>query len=153
MRILTLILLAVFLAACGRDAANTPSSSASDRSDTAPLSGSDPQVYFVNLQDGDVVSSPLRIVFGLSGKGVAPAGIDVDGTGHHHLLINTQLDADRMGQPIPADDQHVHFGGGQTEAVIELPSGEHTLQLVLADAAHVPFSPSIESERITITVQ
>ncbi|MCC5867871.1 MAG: DUF4399 domain-containing protein [Gammaproteobacteria bacterium] len=153
MRILALIVLMFFLAACGRDAPPAPVSVTPAGADTAPLAGSDPQVYFVNLQHGDVVSSPLRIVFGLSGKGVAPAGIDVEGTGHHHLLINTELDPDRLGEPIPADDQHVHFGGGQTEAVIELPTGEYTLQLVLGDAAHVPFSPSIESERITITVQ
>lgn len=153
MRTLALILLVLFLVACGREAAQAPSSMTPEHSATAPLAGSDPQVYFVNLQHGDVVSSPLRIVFGLSGKGVAPAGIAIDGTGHHHLLINTQLDADRLGEPLPADAQHVHFGGGQTEAVIELPPGEHTLQLVLGDAAHVPFSPSIESERITITVR
>lgn len=153
MRILALIVMAFSLSACGPNGVEAPPTATPERSDTAPLAGSDPQVYFVNLQHGDVVTSPLRIVFGLSGKGVAPAGIDVDGTGHHHLLINTQLDDDRLGEPLPADDQHVHFGAGQTEAVIELPPGEHTLQLVLGDAAHVPFSPSIESERITITVK
>ncbi len=153
MRTLILIFFMFFIVACEQEPTQAPSALTSKHRDTAPLASSHPQVYFVNLQHGDVVASPLRIVFGLSGKGVAPAGIDVDGTGHHHLLINTQIDAHRLGEPLPADERHVHFGGGQTEAVIELPPGEHTLQLILGDAAHVPFSPSIESERITITVR
>jgi len=83
--------------------------------------------------------------------GVAPAGIDKAGTGHHHLLIDTELPP--LGLPIPNDDQHRHFGGGQTETQVELPPGEHTLQLILGDDRHVPHDPPVVSEIITITVR
>ena len=111
----------------------------------------DASVYFVSPAHGEVVTSPLKVVFGLSGIGVAPAGVDRENTGHHHLLIDTDLPD--MALPIPADDNHRHFGGGQTEVVIELAPGEHTLQLLLADFAHRPHSPPVVSERITITVR
>ena len=111
----------------------------------------DASVYFVSPAHGEVVASPLKVVFGLSGIGVAPAGVDRENTGHHHLLIDTDLPD--MALPIPADDNHRHFGGGQTEVVIELAPGEHTLQLLLADFAHRPHSPPVVSERITITVR
>ncbi len=116
------------------------------------------RVYFVNLKDGDTVSSPVLIQFGLSGMGVAPANHDGGdahrNTGHHHLLINTPaLTGEALRSGIPADDNHRHFGGGQTEARITLPPGQHTLQLVLADWMHVPHNPPVMSERITITVR
>ncbi len=101
--------------------------------------------------DGATVSSPFTVVFGLSGMGVAPAGTQMDNTGHHHLIIDAELPP--AGQPIPKDERHRHFGGGQTETVIDLPPGEHTLQLLLGDYAHVPHSPPVTSERITITVE
>jgi hypothetical protein len=94
----------------------------------------------------------VRIVFGLRGAGVAPAGIERDGTGHHHLLVDAALPAD-LSLPIPADDQHRHFGAGQTETSIELAPGMHTLQLLLADERHIPHDPPIVSERITIEVR
>src|SRR5580700_6727298 len=71
-------------------------------------------VYFLNLKDGDTVTSPFKVQFGLTGMGVAPAGSQNPNTGHHHLLIDTQLTPEQMKQPIPADAQHRHFGGGQT---------------------------------------
>jgi hypothetical protein len=116
------------------------------------------RVYFVNLRDGDTVGSPVLIQFGLAGMGVAPANHDGGeahrNTGHHHLLINTQaLSGEALRSGIPADDNHRHFGGGQTEARIALPPGRHTLQLVLADWMHVPHDPPVMSERITITVR
>lgn len=111
------------------------------------------RVYFVNLKDGDVVSSPVKVVFGLTGMGVAPAGTEKEMTGHHHLLINTVLEGAALTESIPADDNHRHFGGGQTEASIELPAGSHTLQLLLGDHFHVPHLPPVASERITITVK
>ena len=112
------------------------------------------KVYFIGLKDGQTVSSPVTIRFGLSGMGVAPAGVDdKPKTGHHHLIINESIEGEELNEPIPADDQHVHFGGGQTETTIELPAGTHTLQLVLADWSHIPHNPPVMSERITITVK
>ena len=111
------------------------------------------KVYFINLKDGDTVSSPFLVQFGLSGMGVAPAGVEKPNTGHHHLLIDTAMTAEQMKEPIPADDTHRHFGGGQTEALVTLPKGTHTLQLVLADWSHVPFVPPVMSETIAVTVK
>ena len=111
----------------------------------------DARAYIISPAHGEVVSTRFKVVFGLSGIGVAPAGVDRENTGHHHLLIDTGLPD--MNRPIPADDQHKHFGGGQTEVVIELPPGEHTLQLLLADFAHTPHNPPVMSEQITITVK
>lgn len=109
------------------------------------------ELYFINPSDGDTVPGEVRVVFGLRGMGVAPAGVIAPKTGHHHLLIDTEL-AD-FGAPIPADDNHVHFGAGQTETVIELDPGRHTLQLVLGDHLHRPHDPPVVSGRITVTVE
>jgi len=109
------------------------------------------QAYIVSPAHGEVVGTRVKVIFGLTGIGVAPAGIDKANTGHHHLLIDSGLPA--LDQPIPADDRHRHFGGGQTETVIELAPGTHTLQLLLADFAHTPHSPAVMSEQITIIVQ
>ena len=109
------------------------------------------KVYFINIKDGDVLKSPFLIQFGLRGKGVAPAGVDVTNTGHHHLLINVD-DVD-YNLPIPSSDQHLHFGLGQTETNLELPSGKHSLQLVLGDKYHIPHKPPLISEKIQIIVK
>ncbi len=108
-------------------------------------------VYIISPKHGEVVTTPFKVVFGLSGMGVAPAGMEKAKTGHHHLLIDT--DVRDLSKPIPADDNHRHFGGGQTEMVLELNPGEHTLQLLLADFAHVPHNPPVMSEQITIMVK
>ena len=108
-------------------------------------------VYIVSPAHGEVVTSPLKVVFGLSGMGVAPAGVDKAKTGHHHLLIDTALPD--LTRPIPADDTHRHFGGGQTEVVIELTPGDHSLQLLLADFAHSPHNPPLSSQQISIRVK
>ncbi len=110
-------------------------------------------VYFINLKDGDTVTSPFKVQFGLSGMGVAPAGVEKANTGHHHLLIDVTLSAEELKQPIPSDARHVHFCGGQTEAMVTLPPGRHTLQLVLGDWTHIPFNPPIMSPVITVTVK
>lgn len=110
-------------------------------------------VYFINLKDKQTVKSPFKVQFGLTGMGIAPAGVEKEKTGHHHLLIDTQLTAEEATMPLPADKQHMHFGGGQTEAMITLPPGRHTLQMVLGDWSHVPFSPPIVSPVITVTVK
>ncbi len=109
------------------------------------------EVYFINLKDGDVVENPIFIQFGLSGKGVAPAGVDKENTGHHHLLIN--VNELNFSMPIPSSKNHLHFGGGQTETIIELPPGRHELQLVLGDLYHIPHSPPITSKKINILVK
>jgi hypothetical protein len=108
-------------------------------------------VYFISPTDGQTVTSPVTVRFGLKGMGVAPAGTQKDATGHHHLLIDT--DPPALDQPVPTDDQHRHFGAGQTETVITLPPGKHTLQLLLGDFAHVPHAPPVMSDKITITVE
>lgn len=107
--------------------------------------------YFVAPRDNAVVSSPVHVIFGLKGMGVAPAGVDMPGTGHHHLIVDAP--SPKPGEPIPADEHHLHFGHGQTETLLTLAPGKHTLQLVLADAKHVPFDPPVMSKRITVTVK
>jgi hypothetical protein len=109
------------------------------------------RVYFINLEDGDEVESPFLIQFGLSEMGIAPAGIDRENTGHHHLLINVK-DLD-FSKPIPASKNHIHFGGGQTESLVELPPGDYRLQLVLGDMTHTPHTPPVVSRQINITVK
>ena len=98
------------------------------------------------------MSSPVTVHFGLSGMGVAPAGIEKKNTGHHHLLVDLDQ-SPAMGMPVPTDDRHRHFGGGQTEVTLDLPPGEHSLQLLLGDHNHIPHDPPVMSETITITVQ
>lgn len=110
-------------------------------------------VYFIGLEDGATVSSPLTIRFGLSGMGVAPAGVEKEKTGHHHLIIDEAIEGAELDEPIPADDHHKHFGGGQTEVTIELSPGSHTLQLVLGDWSHIPHNPPVMSDRISVTVE
>ena len=117
------------------------------------------KVYFVNLEDGATVKSPVKVVFGLSGMGVAPAGTEKDKTGHHHILIDRPPlgegpdGADELNVNLPADDNHKHFGGGQTEVMLELAPGKHTLQLVLGDKDHIPHNPPVASSVISITVE
>ena len=109
-----------------------------------------PKVYFINLEDGDRVESPFLIQFGLSGMGIAPAGTDRKNTGHHHLLIDVN-DID-LSKPIPTSSNHIHFGGGQTESLVDLLPGNYSIQLVLGDMTHTPHNPPITSQRINITV-
>ena len=115
-------------------------------------------LYFVNIADGDTVSSPVTIQFGLSGMGVAPSGVtEKENVGHHHLLINRKPfgegDDEEWEYGIANNDNHRHFGGGQTEVTLDLPAGTHTLQMVLGDHSHVPFGPELTTAQITITVE
>jgi hypothetical protein len=132
-------LVGITLAATGPGAAQTPSPAGA-------------KVYIINLKDGDTVTSPFKVEFGLTGMGVAPAGVEKPNTGHHHLIIDTALSADELKAPIASDAKHVHYGGGQTEAMVTLPPGKHTLQLVLGDWSHVPHVPPVMSTPITVTV-
>ena len=108
------------------------------------------KVYFINIKNGDVLKSPFLVQFGLTGKGIAPAGIDVPNTGHHHLLIN--VDKLDYTLPIPASKQHLHFGLGQTETTLDLIPGEYKLQLVLGDKYHIPHKPPLVSKSIKVKV-
>lgn len=160
---LTTILGLILIAGCGQDAAvETPAETATSAPTAAPATAPTPALerrpspsgamaYVIEPADGAAVTSPVRVVFGLKGAGIAPAGIEREGAGHHHLLIDADLPD--LSLPIPADDNHRHFGGGQTEAAIELSPGRHTLQLLLGDERHVPHDPPIMSERITIEVR
>jgi hypothetical protein len=135
-------------AAAVRMNASTPTLAGGYRKVVSPAAAA---VYFVNLKDGDTVTSPVLVQFGLRGIGVAPAGVEKENTGHHHLLIDVaELD---VNAALPATDNIRHFGGGQTEARVDLKPGIHTLQLLLADHNHIPHHPVVISERISITVR
>ena len=110
-------------------------------------------VYIIGPKDGDTVASPFKVQFGLTGMGVAPVGVQTNNTGHHHLIIDTRLSDEELKRAIAVDAQHVHFGGGQTEAMVTLPPGRHTLQLVLGDHAHTPHNPPVMSQVVTVTVR
>ncbi len=111
-----------------------------------------PRAYIIAPLNGAQVTSPVTIKFGLQNMGVAPAGVERANTGHHHLLIDVaQLPA--LDKPVPTDEYHRHFGGGQTETRIELTPGIHRLQLLLGDHNHVPHQPPVMSEVIAIEVQ
>jgi hypothetical protein len=110
------------------------------------------EVYIVAPKDGAKVKSPVTVVFGLKGMGIAPAGIKFDNTGHHHLLIDSAVPTD-LSQPLAATEKSVHFGKGQTETSVTLPPGKHTLQLVLGDSLHIPHDPAVISKPISITVE
>jgi hypothetical protein len=135
MRVLT-ILLALACSAAVADQAAAPAGAV---------------VYIIQPAAGARVKSPVTVVFGLSGMGVAPAGVKFDNTGHHHLLVDTELPAD-LTLPLAVSDGIRHFGKGQTETRLDLPPGKHTLQLVFADFTHTPFTPNVASKKITITV-
>ena len=109
------------------------------------------EVYFISPKDGETLTSPVTVRFGLRGMGVAPAGVPAPATGHHHLLVD--VETPDPTRPVPADERHLHVGQGQTETRLELEPGTHTLQLILGDQNHVPHDPPVVSERITITVR
>ena len=110
------------------------------------------ELYFIEPKDGATVNGPVKIVFGLSGMGVAPAGIDFPNTGHHHLLVDLENLPD-LNKPIPANKNHIHFGKGQTEAILELPKGKRTLQLLMGNYLHIPHKEPVISDKITIFIK
>ncbi|MET0026960.1 MAG: DUF4399 domain-containing protein [Candidatus Thiodiazotropha sp.] len=115
----------------------------------------DARVFFIGIQDGDRVTSPFHVRFGIEGFGITPAGTQGKirhSAGHHHLLIDLHSLPD-LDQPIPRDAQHRHFDAGETETWLELPPGPHSLQLLLGDETHEPQSPALFSDRITIIVE
>jgi Domain of unknown function (DUF4399) len=107
-------------------------------------------VRFVGLSDGARLPTKVTIRFGLRGMGVSPAGLERENSGHHHLLIDTELPP--LDQPIPNDFNHLHFGAGQTEAEVTLKPGTHTLQLLFGDKDHIPHNPPLLSPPIRVVV-
>jgi hypothetical protein len=110
-------------------------------------------VYIISPKNGEKVHGPVTVRFGLTGMGVAPAGIKFDNTGHHHLLVDTDLADLKLDAPLPANDNVRHFGKGQTETTLTLTPGKHTLELLFADSLHMSFDPPLHSQKITITVE
>jgi hypothetical protein len=110
------------------------------------------EVYIISPKDGATVPGTFKVQFGLRGMGVAPAGVDIPETGHHHLLIDVKDQPD-MNAPLPMTDNIRHYGKGQTETEVTLPPGPHTLQLLVGDKSHIPMNPSVESKVIRVNVQ
>jgi hypothetical protein len=156
-----LLFVLALLAACSAEKSEVPASagpeaSPTDDMATPPVFARSPsppgaRVYFVTPADGAVVSSPVRLEFGVDGMQVVPAGTEAENSGHHHVIVDSDLPA--MDAPIPADATHLHFGDGSTATELELPPGEHTLQLLFADHLHIPHQSPVASEPITITVE
>jgi hypothetical protein len=108
-------------------------------------------VFIISPKNGETVSSPVSVKFGVSGIAVAPAGDLRGNSGHHHLLVDAELPD--MARPISSDETHLHYGKGQTEALIELAPGEHSLQLIMGDGLHIPHNPPVVSKPVVITVE
>ena len=118
---------------------------------TAPAANA--EVYIIAPSNGAKLHGPVTVRFGLKGMGIAPAGVKFDNTGHHHLLVDTDLSEVKLDAPLPATDKILHFGKGQTETTLTLAPGKHTLELVFADYLHDSFDPPLHSQKITITVE
>jgi len=132
--------------------AQAPAPQAADTGFKRTHAPADAYCYIGWPTDGAVIhNTHFKVWFGTRNFGVAPAGTNKPNTGHHHLLIDTALPP--MDEPIPNDKNHLHFGLGQTETVIDLPPGTHTLQLLMADGDHIPHDPPVMSRRITIHVR
>src|ERR1700683_2102504 len=101
------------------------------------------EVYFISPKDGATVHGPVTVRFGLKGMGIAPAGIKFDNTGHHHLLVDTDIKDLKRNEPMPTTDKILHFGKGQTETQLNLSTGKHTLELIFADYTHRSFDPPL----------
>ena len=154
---------ALFLvSACGQQesepaAAEEPAAAMPAAEETAPAalprtaSPDGARVFFITPADGDTVSNPVKIEFGIEGMSVVAAGVNEAHSGHHHLIIDAGLPDPSL--PIPADDNYVHFGDASTSTERELAPGQHTLQLLLGDHLHIPHDPPVASEVITITVE
>jgi len=128
-----------------------PSNSGATEAIPRTPSASGAALVILQPTDGATVKNPVTVIFGLEGMGVAPAGVPAPLTGHHHLIVDAELPA--SDRPIPADENHRHFGGGQTQVDLELSPGRHTLQLMLGDHNHVPHDPPVASKTIEITVE
>jgi hypothetical protein len=160
-----LLTCSIMILGCGRDDTSQPSSAESAAEQPAareaePAAGpamprtTSPEgarVFFITPADGDTVSNPVRIEFGIEGMSVVKAGDAAPHSGHHHLIIDADLPD--LGLPIPADDNYIHFGDGSTSTEITLEPGRHTLRMLLGDHHHIPHDPPIVSEPITVIVE
>jgi len=164
LRLSIIIALIIGLAACGekpadeapqkaQPATTAPAGTAATEPRKIPRSTSNAgaSVFFITPADGATVANPISIEFGIAGMEVVKAGNNLRNSGHHHLLIDTDLPD--LDFPIPADEHHVHFGDGSVSTQISLPPGEHKLQMLLGDYLHIPHNPPLTSAQITITVE
>jgi hypothetical protein len=160
---LTLVLALALAGGCGQQQ-DSAEVSASDTSEGSKAPAKQPaaalprteapdgaRVYFIAPANGDTVTSPVDIEFGIEGMTVVPAGVEQAASGHHHLVVDAELPDPTL--PIPKSDHYIHFGDGSTSTTLELEPGEHTLQLVLGDHLHIPHSPPVHSKVIRITVE
>ena len=150
----------LLLAACGAEAPDEPAAAEpvteTPVAETPAMPPRTPspegaRVFFISPSDGETVSNPVKIVFGIEGMSVSPAGVEAPQSGHHHIIIDAELPD--LNLPIPASANYVHFGDGSTEAEITLEPGEHTLQMLLGDHIHIPHDPPLTSGRITVIVE
>lgn len=141
--------LAPFQGAQATSASSIPSPSTAE---VAPAQTS-ARAFFVNLKNNQEITSPFTVKFGIEGMKIAPAPQSKPGTGHFHLLIDTELTEAQQKMPIPTDSQHLHFGGGQSEVNLTLPRGKHTLRIVMGDGGHKLHTPPVMSEVITVNVK
>lgn len=111
-----------------------------------------PEAYFTNLKDGVTLESPFVARFGLSMRGIVPAGKTAGTAGHHHLLINQSLPLD-FSKPLPFTEHYIHFGKGQMETVVDLPPGTYSMRLVLADQGHIPYFVYSKPLNFTVSKQ
>lgn len=156
-------LLALSLVASGTALASSPFDALKDmakqqanqqvesRLNLAQAAPANAKATIISPKAGETLTSPVKVVFGLSNMGVAPAGTNQTGTGHFHLLIDEP--EINLAQPIPSNDRVIHYGGGQIEASVALKPGKHTLQLIMGDWKHLPHQPAVLSDKVVITVK
>ncbi len=155
--IVTGITLISLLGACSKDEAPPAVVAETEQQPAAAVmvartpSPAGAKVFIITPADGAVMSSPVLVEFGVEGMAIVPAGTVHPAAGHHHLLVDTDIPA--LDQPIPKDANHIHFGDGSASVELNLQPGVHTLQLLLADYAHIPHDPPVISEKISITIQ
>ncbi len=119
----------------------------------AARAAAEAKVFFIQPADGELLNAgEIKVVFGIEGMQVAPAGTDTPNSGHHHLLIDVEEMPD-MTMPLPASENIRHFGKGQTETTLQLAPGTHRLQLLLGNYAHIPHNPPVLSQVIEVRVK
>ncbi|MDH3534014.1 MAG: DUF4399 domain-containing protein [Gammaproteobacteria bacterium] len=160
----TMLTIILLLGACSRQEAQAPVAAEAPtgsepqaaaieppKAPTRTASPAGARVFFITPADGDTVSNPVTVEFGVAGMSIVRAGDNTPASGHHHLLVDAGLPD--LGLPVPADARHIHFGDASTATELTLEPGEHTLQLLLGDHLHIPHDPPVMSEIITITVE